>query len=144
MAFKVFVSGKYGDRKLIKTKMDELKKLGFEIIHDWTTYEDEVGDKKKAGSAAIFDIDGVKNCDMHIVVISDDKYPFRGTFCEMGCSLGLNKKILILNPFNKANCMTVPFYFHPLVTHFKTWDELVSFLEKIRDDKEKCFEKIIL
>lgn len=120
---KLFVSGKYGDKKLIKTKMDELIKLGYEITHDWTTFENG---KYDLSSAAVFDINGVKSCDVHVIVITDDKYVYRGTFTELGCALGLEKPILIFCPFEKAQCMTVPFYHHPSIKHFKIWTDLLK------------------
>ncbi|QKF94363.1 nucleoside 2-deoxyribosyltransferase [Fadolivirus algeromassiliense] len=140
---KVFVSGKFAEKPLIRSKMDELEKLGYKITHDWTSYEKTPSNKDESKLAAIFDIEGIQKCDIHVVVISDKDYPYRGTFCEMGCSMGLNKRILLWNPFDDAACMTVPFYNHPCVTHFKTWEELVVELDKIKQQKNKVHNMIL-
>ncbi len=131
MTLRIFVSGKFFDKPLIKSKMTELINLGYLITHDWTISNETPGDKRDAKMSAMLDIGGVQNCDVHVVIISDKKYPYRGTFCEMGCSMGLNKKILVWNPFKDALCMNVPFYYHPSVSHFETWEELLENLKNI-------------
>lgn len=131
---KLFVSGKFNDRKLIRDKMDELEKLGYTITHDWTTKEKCVGDKNLR-IAGIEDINRVKDCDLHIIVITDPEYPYCGTFAELGCSLGLNKIVFIYCPFEKTMCMDVPFYYHPLIMHYSDWNTLLNNLESISKNK---------
>lgn len=138
---KLFVSGKFADKPLIKSKITELEQLGYEITHDWTQHEETLGNQSDAQVAALFDIEGVKKCDIHIVIISDETYPYRGTFCEMGCALGLDKKILVWNPFENPTCTKVPFYYHPHVSHFNTWDELLNNLAPIGHTKQNEFAK---
>ena len=126
---KIFVSGKWSDKKLIKEKMIYLIKLGHKITHDWTifwTNKRNIENKEDLKEAAVLDINGVKECDIHIIIISDPDYIYRGTFTELGCSLALNKKILIYCPYEKAFCMSNPFYFHPNVIHFSDWIELIK------------------
>lgn len=128
---KVFVSGKFDDKLFIKNKIIELQQLGHEITFDWTVFEDDTCNEDLAKIAAINDIDGVKKCDVHIIIISDKDYVYRGTFTELGCSLGLNKKILIWCPFDTAYCMSNPFYYHPLIRHFKDWNSCLQFLDEL-------------
>ena len=126
---KIFVSGKFADKPLIKTKMTELQELGYILTHDWTIHETNHNGVSNKTNAAINDINGIKACDIQIIIISDDKYPYRGTFTELGCSLGLEKQVLILCSFKKAYCMTNPFYYHPLVKHYESWSDLLVELE---------------
>lgn len=128
---KIFVSGKFDDKLFIKNKINELQDLGYEITFDWTSFEDNTVNKSIATLAAINDIDGVKNCDVHIIIISDKDYIYRGTFTELGCSLGLNKKILIWCPFEDAFCMSNPFYYHPSIRHFNDWNLCLEFLKNL-------------
>jgi nucleoside 2-deoxyribosyltransferase len=139
MSLKLFVSGKYDDRSLIREKINELRELGHTITYDWTdekniaelqkNYTDK---KQKSAVEANLDINGVKNCDCHIIIITDKTYAYRGTSTELGCSLGLGKCVYLYCPFKDASCMTCPFYNHPLVECFDSWTKL---LEKISGKK---------
>lgn len=123
---KIFISGKFSEPNPIKAKVIELRKLGHIITHDWTTYQETPGDPDDMKKAAVFDIEGVKQCDLHIVIINDPTYPYRGTFCEMGCSMGLGKSIYLLTTCQNPICTQLPFYYHPNVRHFTHWEDLVK------------------
>ena len=125
---KTFVSGKWGNRKDIRLKMDELEELGITITHDWTNFENNMnfGNKNKLSRSAIYDIDGIKQSDFTVVIMDDPKYAYRGTFTEMGCALGLGKTIFLYDPNNISYARTNPFYHHPLVKHYKKWDDLLK------------------
>lgn len=139
MSVKVFVSGKYAEKPLIKSKMIELENLGYFITHDWTTHPESPISNNEHQLLATFDIEGIRKCDVQIVIISDADYPYRGTFCEMGCAMGLNKRIFIFNPLEDALCTNVPFYYHGCVSHFDTWDGLLIELNKIKQQKDKLY-----
>lgn len=129
---KLFVSGKFADKSFIKAKMNELETLGYCITHDWATHEKSHDNKNDLMNASVLDINGVKESDIHIIIITDTNYPYRGTFTELGCSLGLNKQVFIWCPFEKASCMSNPFYYHPLTKHFVSWDKLLEELKNIK------------
>ena len=133
---KVFVSGKFSEKAFIREKMDELEELGCRITHDWATYEASSNDMQQKQLMATFDIEGVKKCDIHIVIITDKDYVYRGTFCELGCSLGLDKQVMLLNLVGENAAMAVPFYYHPNVKHFTSWNEILAALEGIRSRVE--------
>lgn len=125
----IFVSGKYNDMFYISNRINELKKLGYNVTHDWTKHKDDTFINK-----AVNDINGVKNCDVHVVIITDDSYAYRGTFTEIGCSLGLDKKIIIVCPYDKPLCSNVPFFHHPNINHCKSWTECLLILERFNSD----------
>lgn len=143
MSVKVFVSGKFAEKSLIKSKMIELGNLGYFITHDWTIYEEIPINNNDRQLIATFDIEGIRKCDVQIVIISDPEYPYRGTFCEMGCSMALNKRILMFNPLEDASCTKLPFYYHSCISHFDTWDGLLVELNKIKEQKDKLYERYI-
>lgn len=124
---KLFISGKFDDKEFIRSCMTTMKHQGHTITFDWTIYEE--GKEDDMSLVAVNDIDGVKNCDCHIIIITDANYPYKGCFCELGCSLGLGKKIIMCNPFERAECVNTPFYYHPLIVHVKKFEEIVSLLQ---------------
>jgi hypothetical protein len=143
MSQKIFVSSKYDDKLLIREKINELRTLGYTITYDWTDDQNQAelrknyADKKdRLAVEAIFDIDGIKKCDRHIIIITDETYAYRGTSSELGCSLGLDKCIYLYCPFKNALCMNCPFYNHPLVDCFDNWEKL---LEKLATDRQILF-----
>jgi len=124
----IFLSGKFADKQSIKQKICELESMGYKITHDWTTHElPSLTSFDGLQEAAIGDINGVKDCDVHILVMTDKEYPYRGTFAELGCSLGLGKRIMIYCPLDDhdGNFKRVPFYHHPLVEHYNDWNLLL-------------------
>ena len=129
---KIYVAGKFGDRKQIKGYMDELVKLGHTITHDWTSFESENADKNRMAQSAVKDIEAVRNCDVLVLFLTDSKYAYRGSFTELGCGLGLNKQIIIVNPDELSYCTTNIFYHDPSITHVKTWDEMLVQLDKLK------------
>ena len=123
---KIFVSGKFFDKEVISSFMDVFRKMGDEITHDWTKFEGDNPTEDELKIAGKNDIDGVKNCDVHIIILSDPNYAYRGTFAELGCSLGLGKKVMIFCGPKTGSFMRVPFYHHPLIEHYTNFDELLK------------------
>jgi len=98
---KIYVAGKWHDKEKIQGYMNDLKELGHEITHDWTTYESDPNNSFQ--DMADRDIDGVMNADVLVVIMDDDKYPYRATFTELGVAYATKKmrqdyKIFILCP----------------------------------------------
>lgn len=123
---KIFVSGKFFDKEVISSFMDIFRNMGHEITHDWTKFEGYNPDDEDLKLSGKNDIDGVKNCDIHIIIFSDPEYAYRGTFAELGCSLGLGKRVMIFSGPKNGSYMRVPFYHHPLVEHYHNFDELLN------------------
>lgn len=130
---KIYLAGKFADSQDIHRKMNILKGKNFMITHDWTQIEKAEDDRNKKRRCAILDINGVKNCDVLVVLLTDPDYPYQGTFTEIGCALGLDRTVIVMCP-NEEMChksMTV-FLQHPNITVTNSWDDCVEILERWR------------
>ncbi|ARF11974.1 nucleoside 2-deoxyribosyltransferase [Klosneuvirus KNV1] len=123
---KLYIAGKFSEKEQIKKYMEEAIKLGHTITHDWTSFENEGDDKERMKRSAEKDIIGVQNCDCVIAILTDPKYAYRGTWCEIGCSMGLGKKVIMVNPNKDAYCTTNCFYHHPNIVHVDNWDDALE------------------
>lgn len=117
---KIYIGGKFADKQKIRSYMDQVEKLGHTITHDWTSFEYKpteddmfmvVKDENNDGvenmeESAKYDIEGVQDCDIFVGIFEDKIYPYRGTFTELGCALGLKKKIIVMCPEPDASCTT--------------------------------------
>jgi nucleoside 2-deoxyribosyltransferase len=43
-------------------------------------------------------LEGVKTADVVVALFTDPFYPYRGTFTELGCALGLGKCVMAVCP----------------------------------------------
>jgi len=124
----VYVAGKWSNKPDINKRQADVRAKGYRITHDWTKFEDgNDRSNEYLGTCAEFDINGVKNADLVVVIMDDEKYPYKGTWTEIGCGLGLEKKVLVYCPdpsrtYAAQNC----FFHHPLVKHFATWEDLLA------------------
>ena len=125
---KVYIAGKWANKKEMKNKINIVKKMGFIITHDWTTNETLTRSHKELGHYAKLDIDGVTNADILIAVMDDPLYAYRGSFTEIGCALGQNKRVIIYCPYKKSLCKTNCFYHHPLVTEVDEWNKVLDYM----------------
>lgn len=103
---------------------------GHTITHDWTASDGrnvtEMTPEEKLTfrrECAYWDIKGVQECDLLFVIMNHNTYPYRGTFTEIGCALGLNKKIIIVCSSENNYCATNCFFHHGSITHVKTIEE---------------------
>lgn len=125
----IYIAGKWGDKEDISQKMTQLINMGYKITHDWTKNESVTRDRSELAKFAVLDINGVLSADYMIVIMTDTKYPYRGTFTEIGCAIGAGKKILIYCPDEESYCRTNCFFYHPSINHFDSWDDLVETLK---------------
>ena len=132
---KIYLAGKWSDKEMMRFRMTELEKMGYEITHDWTEYEaDETNTKS---SMADNDIDGVYRADIYIGIFEDMKYPYRGTFTELGSALTCKKfrsdfKVYVVCPSffeeDKAYATTNCFFHASAIEHVKDWNTMKSIL----------------
>ena len=128
-ALRIYIAGKWSDKDTIKKYMNQLQKVGHTITHDWTSYESNVENKKS--DMAFKDVQGVAFADVLIVVMTDPKYQYRGSFTELGVALGLLKDVYIICSDDNSDCKTNVFFHHPSIVHVKSWDECLSKLKEI-------------
>lgn len=136
---KIYVAGKVSDIERVNSVQERLRSLGHTITMDWTKFDvrmnssnftcDELS--KFRGECGERDINGVINADLLLVLMFDPCYAYRGTFCEIGCGLGLKKEIIIICPVdnNTYYCETNCFYNHPSIKHLKSIDEGIELIQ---------------
>lgn len=87
----VYVAGAWKHRGAIHARIEQVRKLGFAITHDWTVMEgagmqDRTDEENTA--AAHMDIDGVMKADILVMDLTDEDYKYAGTWTELGIALG--------------------------------------------------------
>lgn len=116
---KIYVAGKYSDVASINHVQTLLVQMGHTITHDWTEYTD-----LPKQMCADLDIKGVQECDILFVLMLDAKYSYRGTWTEIGCAIGLGKRIIIVCPDDgDYECYTNCFFHHSSIQHVKTIEQ---------------------
>jgi len=111
--------------------MDLLRAQGIAVTHDWTTYEETYGDgatletvrqkfvqgvsspqdQSRYGTYANFDLDGVREADLVVMIMDQPEYEYRGTFTELGAALSLGKPVIMTGP-STVRAATNVFYWH--------------------------------
>ena len=119
----VYLAGKFRDPR-IPSFIQELRGLaGIGVTHDWTLEKD-----KPQSEAAVFDMEGVVQCDIFVAVMDDLTYDYRGTFTELGAALALKKPILLVRgsveQYAKTNC----FFLHPSIFHVSSFSSVLQIL----------------
>lgn len=129
----IYIAGKWSQKEEIRKIMSEITSLGYKITHDWTYNETLTNSSKEMEKYAELDINGVKNADIVLAIMTDVEYAYRGTFTELGCAIGLNKDIFIYcpqhNSEDKSYCKTNCFYHHSSISHFSNWNDVIDNLK---------------
>jgi len=112
----VYVAGGFAFMSAIQEVQRALRDIGHQVTWDWTAVEkgpaEAVTDAEWAHYSKL-DLDGVRTADYVVVVLTDPEYAFQGTFCELGCALGLGKPVIIMDtvdPDIPAKYRLGPFY----------------------------------
>lgn len=124
----VYVAGMWGAKAHIKGMMNDVTTRGHRITHDWTSFETELDGAAKLALNAEKDIAGVAQCDVFVAIMDDEHYPYRGSFTELGCALGLKKRVIIVCPSQTASCRTNCFFHHPAIEHVSSWEDALASL----------------
>lgn len=128
-----YLAGKWSDKENIIRKINQLTDLGLKCSHNWTQNESKTRDDTDLGHFAQLDINGVKNSDYYIAYMNDSEYQYRGTYTELGCALGLNKKTFIVYEYplnqkdgSRSNANRNCFFYHPDIQRFDNWDTFIE------------------
>lgn len=144
---KFYLAGKCSEKETIRRIIAELEAMGHSVTHDWTQRvqvpgeidphrgREYVPDEEEPtwllGRSAELDIEGIREADFAIFLMTDPEYAYRGTFTELGCALGLQKPCLILCPFVKGYCQSNCFYYHPAITHVSSEQEMREWVNSL-------------
>lgn len=108
---RIYFAGKFSNKEKIQEIQDYFineSKNEVEISYDWTRVEetaDSILEKKdKLREYAENDLKGIEMADFVVVLLDDVKYPYRGTWVEIGYALGLKKHIICI--YNKNSVVS--------------------------------------
>lgn len=141
-----FLSGDYNQKSFLNDLIQKIEKsTELKCTWNWTKVGDHDTSRETLGYYTEKQINGVVDADVFIAIFNDECKEYRGTFIELGCALGLKKKIFIYNPFNiingfyfnlnqnslennsfkaKTNC----FYHPPEITQTNSFTDLLYYL----------------
>lgn len=123
-----YLIGKFSNREIISERIKEVEILGFHNTHNWTRKENYNCPKSQQVEQ---DINGVKNADIVIAIIDNPIYHYRGSFAEIGCALGQNKRVYLITNNCEQGTLTHCFLFHKNIIRFNTWKGFIEFLSSI-------------
>src|SRR5687768_7079977 len=95
---KIYVAGKYEEKRRVRQVQDKLKAAGHAIIHDWTR-EPKTWSR---AAVALADRQAVMDAEAYVGVFEKD-LPYKGAFTEMGIAIAKNIPIYILGNAADAN-----------------------------------------
>lgn len=149
----IYVAGAWIHRRDLNKQMIKLKDLGFIITSNWPSFENKLNNPDDYAECSKFDIDGVVTADTILAIMTDPKYPYRGTYTEIGCAIGSGRRIIVVcdgicshkqnnddeddnNKFNLTfshYCMENVFFWDPRIEHVSTFEDAIKLLrgEKI-------------
>ena len=128
---KFYIAAKFKARHRIKIHNQRIESLGLANTCPWflmdtddSADEDSLGGYSKEESAVMADRDlsAVREADIFIIDTIDVSET-GGREVELGVALILGKVILHVGPIRNL------FHMHPGVSHFLSWDQLISYIE---------------
>lgn len=137
-----YIAGKFADMHRINALVRHLElshSLYLQSSYDWTQraihnkvhYESPDEMHARWVDDAVLDVQGVRDADIVLALMDDPNYSYRGTNNELGCAIGLNKPVIIVNPGGDAAPIAQNvFYWFPTVQHAASIDEGVTLLYK--------------
>ena len=125
---RIYVAGKWQDRKRVQEIQERLRRRGHTITIDWTCHEFDAKDGVVAGfdELALFALEdewGVRSADAVIAVMEQD-YSYKGAWVEIGMALALGKPVYMLGTAGHS-CIFVN---HPSIQPFQTMEQIEEVL----------------
>lgn len=108
---KFYIASRFGNKEEVRKIIEFLRERGHDVSMDWTVHESIKPFEKnmeRAKRYAIEDIDGVRDCDVFIL-ISDEAGT--GMYIELGVAIALDKRIFVVGEHTERTI----FYFHPKI-----------------------------
>lgn len=126
---KFYIAGRTSQIKTIQKMVATLTDLGHEITYDWTRTEDPDLKRpynehlEKVSFFAEKDINGAKNAEIFIIIGDASG---TGMYVELGVALASGAKVYAIGEYNDVTI----FHFHPQVTRYNTFEEVLDDLLK--------------
>lgn len=86
---RIYVAGKFEDRKRCREIMTVLESWGHTITRDWTTAD------QFTAAEAFLDYEGVMAANA-LVIVAEQAFPFRGTYVEFGIAVARGIPIYLM------------------------------------------------
>ncbi|MBU3957380.1 hypothetical protein KKI19_03870 [Patescibacteria group bacterium] len=124
-ALKFYIASSFSEKEKIRKLMDKIEKKGHKIAFDWTTHQSIKPYEKKIKLAAKYakeDIEGVKDCDIFVMVPSKEGGSTQ--FAELGVAIVMErvKRIFVVGPYNNRSMS----FFHPKVERINSIEEIFT------------------
>jgi len=128
---KIYVSGKFANRTVIRDAMKTLQNRNHSITHDWTQHSSAPNKTlEELRSDALADMHGIEEADIVIVIIDDPYYPYKGTMFEAGYACGLQKAVYIVTQYQDlVETLLGKVCFVHVIKHVKTLAECIAHFE---------------
>jgi hypothetical protein len=108
----VHVSGSWYQKGDASAMMSTLKKMGYEIAHDWTTKEHSDSPRYPDQWTAIYDT-GLKKADVVLISLENtEQRTHAATFYLYAMAVGMGKKVVVFDPLKDTRA--VMFNGHPV------------------------------
>lgn len=133
---KVYVAGKWGSRDKLLDLANSLEQQGVTITRKWMVAEVNINHRSSTlcGQLALEDTNAVRAADVVVVVVDDDKYAYRGTFCEIGTAIGANVPVVLYEAVTVSEGCYVDrniFFHHPHISRVKSWEHVQDMLSTL-------------
>jgi hypothetical protein len=128
---KFYIASSTSRRDEVIKLQKQIVKKGHEVAFDWPNLHPPIKPYLKnqdlAKQYAIEDVDGIKNCDVFVLLISET--PGIGSTTELGMAIALfelqgKPKIYIVG--NRDHLSPNMFYFHPSVIYKSSFNEVLK------------------
>lgn len=130
MGLKFYVAARFNRKEDVRKIRQRLESLGHELSFDWTGSEVDIpykDNEKKATLEAVKDINGVKNCDVFVLLTGNDENDTgKGLFVGLGAGIISNllmkrPMIYVIEPMNTKSV----FFYHASVIRLHCFEEVL-------------------
>lgn len=130
---KIYIAARFDRRHEVLELYKLILEHGHEITADWTLHKPIKPYEQNEELAAKYaneDIEGVKNCDVFIIL--SDEGGSTGMYVELGAAILSNLKCGKPKIYVIGDKLRSMFYFHPVVNRRKNINEVFEEIEKTR------------
>lgn len=141
MSSTLYVAGGWNYRQDIPAINDQLRAAGFNVISTWVEEENGIHTPESDSVDAYRDLQQIAKADAVVSIMEKDgKYPYRGSWVEIGFALGRGKRVIIVCPGEVKQTedenrneythysMTNVFFWYPQIEHAKTVEQAIEML----------------
>ena len=114
---KIYIAGRWEDRKQIREIQKAMIDQGYELTLDWTDHEYPTARRTLAKWAAD-DLTAASNAET-LIALMEVTHDYKGAWCEIGACLATGGIIIILGHGSDSAI----FLNHPRIIQYNSWEE---------------------